>query len=143
MKDLSLASNKVLRYLSITKRKVIILWSACNQQIKFTVCWRDFKPKQKIPKDMSIFLSKVVIRDYGSIDLHTFKDLVLAMLLDWKSTKPHLCSKFAISKCSNRCWECCHYLVLFTHIYHIWELSNEVLYDLIPKAVRKNTTGQS
>ena len=35
------------------------------------------------------------------------------------------------------CWECCHNFALLNHLYHIWELSNEVLYDSVLKGVSK------
>ena len=41
------------------------------------------------------------------------------------------------SRSPDGCWECCHNFTLFNHLYHIWELSNEVLYNSLPKGVSK------
>ena len=56
---------------------------------------------------------------------------------NWESTKPHLCSNSHFSRHPNECWECRYNLALLNHLYHIWELSNEVLYDPVPKRVSK------
>ena len=41
------------------------------------------------------------------------------------------------SWCPDRCLNCYCNLALLTHICHIWELSNEVMYDPVPKGVQK------
>ena len=33
----------------------------------------------------------------------------------------------------DRWWDCCHNLALLAHIDHIWELSNEAMYNLVPQ----------
>ena len=41
------------------------------------------------------------------------------------------------SRYPDGCWECGHNFSLVNHLYHIWELSNEVLYDPISRRVSK------
>ena len=41
------------------------------------------------------------------------------------------------SRRPDKCLESCHNFALLNHLYHILELSNEVLYDLIPHLVSK------
>ena len=63
------------------------------------------------------------------------------ILLQWCSIKNHQSSiyvlDFHFSRRPDGCSECCHNLALFTHLYHIWELSNEVLYDPVSIGVSK------
>ena len=37
----------------------------------------------------------------------------------------------------DKCKKCCHNLAFLNHLCHVWELSNEVLYDPIPQGVSK------
>ena len=46
-----------------------------------------------------------------------------------RSTKPCLCSKLPLFKKYWWMLRVLPHLVLLTHLYHIWELSNEVLYN--------------
>ena len=49
-------------------------------------------------------------------------------------------SNWYFSRFPGRCWECCYNLALLAHIYHIWELSNEVLYNSVPRGIKKITS---
>ena len=44
---------------------------------------------------------------------------------------------FHFSRYPDGCLERCHNLVFFNHHHHIWELSNEVLYDPVPQGASK------
>ena len=59
------------------------------------------------------------------------------MVFFWKSTNPCLCSKLSHFKTSWQILKVKKQLSPLTHLYHIWELSNMVLEDPVPKGVSK------
>ena len=60
-----------------------------------------------------------------------------SLVPDWESTKPRLCSKFPLFKKTWWMLRVLQHFALLNHLYHTWELSNEVLYDLIHQEVSK------
>ena len=56
---------------------------------------------------------------------------------NWVSTMACLCSKFSIFNVSWQMLKVLPQLNTLSHLYHIWELSNEVLYYSIPQVVSK------
>ena len=78
--------------------------------------------------------TKNVFPKISNISLPTFQN--------WSYIAACLRIKKACSKLALFILECCHNLAPLADVYHLLEFSNEVLYDLVPKGVIKNMTGQ-
>ena len=69
------------------------------------------------------------------------RDLDLSIQVQWCQIENQQSPVYPINSYFIRhpdgCLECCHNVVLLNHLYNIWELSNEVLYDPLHKGASK------
>ena len=69
------------------------------------------------------------------------KTLKLLTYLQWCQIENQQSPVYTVnshfSRLPDGCWKCCLNFAHLNHLYHIWELSNEVLYDAISQRVSK------
>ena len=95
----------------------------------------DSRDIYKIATFLSLCASLTYTND-AKISLHFIDLLVQWCAFENQQNRVHV-ENWNFSRCPDRYQKCCYYLALLIHIYHYWELSNEVLYDHTIQGVSK------
>ena len=118
-------------------RATLLLQTIFDNDLWTTPSTLEKKPKGSASKDDALKSDCCFVQCSCSPKVFQSWDFWYTVRNNWVSTRPCLCSNFSIFNVSWQMLKVMPQLNTLTHLYHIWELSNEVLYDSIPQVVSK------